>query len=91
MFPAFRAGNILVDLGEIYVIILFIRIFLSWFPYDPSSPINGVRQVIFTITEPVLGPFRRLIPPIGMIDVSVIVALIVVQIVVTEIFARIPI
>jgi YggT family protein len=91
VFPAVRAGNVLVDLGEIYFIILIVRMLLSWFPYDPMSPFNGVRHFIFTITEPVLAPFRRLIPPIGMIDISFIVALIVVQIVITQILSRIPI
>ncbi len=88
---SFRSGNILFDLGEIYVIILFVRAILSWFPYDPSSPLNPVRRVVFTITEPVLAPFRRIIPPIGMIDISFIVAIIVVQLIVQNVLGRIPI
>ena len=90
MFFSFRAGHILYDLGEIYVLILFLRAILSWFPFDPSSPINGVRRVVFAITEPVLAPFRRLIPPIGMIDISFIVAILVVQLVVNNILGRLP-
>jgi YggT family protein len=85
----FGSGHILYTLGEIYVLILFLRAVLSWFPYDPHSPIDPVRRVIFTLTEPVLAPFRRLIPPIGMLDVSFIVALIVVQIIVTSVLGRI--
>ena len=91
MFFTFRSGNILFDLGEIYVLILFARAILSWFPYDPTSPINGVRRVIFTITEPVLAPFRRLIPPIGMIDISFLVAIIVVQLIVSNVLGRLPV
>jgi YggT family protein len=87
----FRSGNPLFDLGEVYVIILFLRAILSWFPYDSRSPLNPVRRVVFAVTEPVLGPFRRIIPPIGMIDISFLVAIIVVQLVVQNILARLPI
>jgi YggT family protein len=53
--------------------------------------LNPVRQVIFTITEPVLAPFRRVIPPVGAFDISFLVAIIVVQLVVNDILGRIPI
>jgi YggT family protein len=88
---SFRRGNLLFDLGELYVIILFLRAILSWFPYSHNSPLNPVRQVIFTITEPVLAPFRRVIPPVGAFDISFLVAIIVVQLVVNDILGRIPI
>ena len=88
MLFSFRSGNLLFDLGEIYVVILFVRAILSWFPYDSNSPLNPVRRVIFTITEPVLAPFRRLIPPIGAFDISFLVAIIVVQLVVQNILGR---
>lgn len=91
MFFNFSGGNPLYVIGEIYVLVLFARAILSWFPYDPSSPINGVRKVIFAITEPVLAPFRRLIPPIGMIDISFLVAIIVVQLIVSDVLGRLPI
>lgn len=91
MLFSFRSGNLLFDLGELYVVILFVRAILSWFPYSPNSPLNPVRQVIFTITEPVLAPFRRVIPPVGAFDISFLVALIVVQLVVNNILGRIPI
>jgi YggT family protein len=87
----FRGGNPLFILGEIYVLILFLRAILSWFPFDPSSPLNPVRRIIFTITEPVLAPFRRLIPPIGMLDISFLVAIIVVQLIVSNVLGRLPI
>ena len=47
MFFSFRSGNPLFDLGEIYVLILFARALLSWFPYNPTSPLNPVRRVVF--------------------------------------------
>ena len=88
---SFRGGNPLVIIGEIYVLILFARAVLSWFPYDPSSPLNPVRRVIFAITEPVLAPFRKFIPPIGMLDISFLVAIIVVQLIVANVLSRIPV
>jgi YggT family protein len=85
------SSNFLVILGELYVLVLFIRAILSWFPYDPQSPLNPIRRVVFTITEPVLAPFRRIIPPIGMIDISFIVAIIAVELFVRVVLARIPV
>ena len=85
------SSNFLVILGELYVVVLFIRAILSWFPYDPQSPLNPIRRVVFTITEPVLAPFRRIIPPIGMIDVSFIVAIIAVELFVRVVLAQIPV
>ena len=85
------SSNFLVIIGELYVVVLFIRAVLSWFPYDPSSPLNPVRKVVFTLTEPVLAPFRRIIPPIGMIDISFLVAIIVVELFVRLVLARIPV
>ena len=85
----FRGGNPLYVLGQIYVLILFARAILSWFPYNPSSPLNGVRRVIFTLTEPVLAPFRRIIPPVGMLDLSFLVAFIVVEAIVQGVLSRI--
>jgi YggT family protein len=87
----FQSGNFLVDLGELYILILLIRAVLSWFPYDPSSPLNGARRVLFTLTEPVLAPARRIIPPVGMVDISFLVVVIVLEILVTQVFARIPV
>ena len=91
MFFNFRSGNPLFDLGEVYVLILFARALLSWFPYSPSSPLNPVRRMVFTVTEPVLAPFRRIVPPVGMIDLSFLVAIIVVQIFVNDVLGRLPI
>lgn len=51
---------------QAYIIILFARIILSWFPIAPNSGMATVYGFLYTITEPVLGPIRRLIPPIGM-------------------------
>jgi YggT family protein len=87
----FHGGNFLYVLGQVYVLILVLRAVLSWFPYRPDSPLNPVRRVIFTLTEPVLAPFRRIIPPVGMIDLSFLVAFIVVELIVTNVLGRLPV
>ena len=51
---------------QAYIIILFARIILSWFPIAPNSGMATVYGFLYSLTEPVLGPIRRLIPPIGM-------------------------
>lgn len=88
---SFRGGNVLYDLGQLYVLVLFARAILSWFPYSHDSPLNPVRRVVFLLTEPVLAPFRRIIPPVGMFDLSFLVAFIVVELIVQNVFARLPI
>lgn len=51
---------------DAYLIIMFARIILSWFPINPGSGMASVYGFLYTITEPVLGPIRRVIPPLGM-------------------------
>ncbi len=61
-----------------YYLLIIIRIFLSWIPSIDwlSQPFAGIRSV----TDPFLNIFRGLIPPIGMLDISPIVAIILLQI-----------
>jgi YggT family protein len=57
---------------EIYSLILLVRVLLSWFPnLDWSNP---VLSSVSSITDPYLGVFRGLIPPIGGLDLSAILA-----------------
>ena len=53
---------------------LIIYILMSWFPNARSSTIG---QFLGKICEPYLEPFRKIIPPLGMIDISPIVAFLV--------------
>jgi len=45
---------------------MFARVILSWFPIAPGTGMASVFSVLYAITEPVLGPIRRVIPPMGM-------------------------
>lgn len=55
--------------------IIFIRAILSWF----SNGTNPLELVMHQLTEPLLRPVRRVIPPIGGLDLSVIVVLLAIQ------------
>ena len=57
-------------LFKILKIILISRIILSWFPNNRFNPIINV---IYTLSDPILDPFRQLIKPINGIDFSPII------------------
>lgn len=65
-------------------ILIFVRCIISWFPVNRD---NFILKFVYNITEPILGPIRRLLDksPIGgyMIDFSPIVAYILLQIIVS--------
>jgi len=61
-------------LFEVYSWLLLIRILLTWFPVDPYNP---VVRFIARVTDPFLRLFRGILPPIGMLDLSPILAFIV--------------
>ena len=74
-------GCLVAQLLQLYTICLFGRIILSWFPLAPGGAMASIFGVLYSITEPVLGPVRRVMPSIGMIDLSPIVVFIVINIV----------
>jgi len=59
---------------SILFFLLIVRIVLSWFGI---SAYNEIVQILFRITDPILGPFRRLPLTVGAIDFSPILAFIV--------------
>lgn len=61
-----------------YYLLLIIRIFLTWLPNIDwqQQPFYGLRS----ITDPFLNIFRNVIPPIGMLDVSPILAIILLMV-----------
>jgi YggT family protein len=68
--------NLLVQVINIYYYALIIYILMSWFPNARGSKIG---QFFARICEPYLEPFRKIIPPLGMIDISPIVAIFVLR------------
>jgi YggT family protein len=84
--------HLIAVLIEIYVVLLIVRAVLSWFPATPGSAFARVVRVLDLITEPVLRPVRRVLPPIragGMgIDLSVLVVVLVAQLIVVPLLTR---
>ena len=72
--------DLLCSLISVYYIVLLARVFLSWFPLQPGTALASIASIIYQLTEPVMGPVRRLIPTVGMIDISPIVVFIGLQI-----------
>ena len=68
-------GYVLYGLLSFYSLLIFMRIVFSWVMVSYS---NRVMRFLVNATEPMLGPLRRLVPPVGTFDISPIVAFIIV-------------
>lgn len=65
-------------LGTFFYIAIFARVILSWFPTQRTHPLV---QLVYLVTEPLLAPIRRFVPSFGTLDLSPMIALIIVLIV----------
>jgi len=70
--------NFLRTLCEVLTLAIFLRAILSWF--SPGTT-NILTNILYQVTEPILAPLRRIIPRIGMLDFSPMVAIIILQLV----------
>ena len=66
----------------VYIILIFIRVLLSWIPRMPYNPaLRAVVDFVHQVTDPYLNLFRRILPPLGgrgmALDLSPILAIIV--------------
>jgi YggT family protein len=69
--------QVLAQTLSIYLLVLLVRVLLSWFPnLDWSNPLLAG---VSAITDPYLNAFRGLIPPIGGIDLSALLAFLALQ------------
>jgi YggT family protein len=78
---SFKRGDAVSGLGfilygaiSIYMLLIFIRIVFSW---GMLTYRNRVMRFLIDVTEPLLGPLRRIIPPLGMMDISPIFAFLI--------------
>lgn len=58
---------------DIFIVALFVQAILSWINPDPYNPVNSL---LHSLTFPILRPIKKFVPPIGGLDLSVLVALI---------------
>lgn len=71
---------IILALGNTYTFVIFIYVLLSWFPVGNGGVLQTVYEALGKVCDPYLNLFRRFIPPIGgAIDISPIVAFLVLQ------------
>ena len=77
--------DIICSLLNIYVLAIFARVIFSWVRVTPGTPVASAYSVVFNLTEPVLGPLRRAIPPMRMgvaaIDLSPLIVIVGVQLI----------
>lgn len=66
--------EILIILCQVFAIIIFVRAVLSWFTTSHNSQ---VVLLLDRITEPILAPLRRIIPRLGMVDITPMIAIII--------------
>ncbi len=76
-------GYLLYGFIGIYTLLILCRIILSWV----TSYSNRLLRALSRLTDPVLDPFRRLIPPLGMFDISPIIVLFALHFLQIAIFA----
>lgn len=69
----------------IFIVLLVVRMVLTWFPLDPDGMMATIAGFLFVITDPILAPIRRVLPPVRIgsaaLDLSPLVVLIGVQII----------
>ena len=70
---------------NLYVVLIIARVIFSWVRVTPGTPVASIYSVIYSLTEPVLGPLRRAIPPmrlgVAAIDLSPLIIIIGVRLV----------
>ena len=57
----------------VFIVLLFARAVLSWFPVEPGSFLAQLNGVLILLTDWAVRPLRGVIPPVGMLDISFLV------------------
>lgn len=76
-------------LFNIYEVLIVVWCLMSWIPMSPSGLLADIRGAIGTLVEPYLGLFRRIIPPLGGIDFSPVVAILALSVIERLVFSLI--
>ena len=63
---------------RIYMLVIFVRAMFSWLP--PRHRQNELYAFVFAITEPVIRPVRKILPPMGGMDFSPLAVLVLLQV-----------
>ena len=68
-------ASLLLSILNLLTILLVVRALMSWF--DPGFQ-SAIGRFIFSITEPIVAPVRQVIPPTGMLDLSIMVTMLLI-------------
>ncbi|HSF17093.1 MAG TPA: YggT family protein [Vicinamibacteria bacterium] len=71
-------GNVLGQLIDLYTVVVFVAVIISWLQLPPYNPIVRYTRML---TEPLLAPIRRILPPVAGLDFSPLILLILLRIV----------
>ncbi|MBV8085167.1 MAG: YggT family protein [Chloroflexi bacterium] len=71
-------ANFVQILVQVLVIAIFLRAIISWFRLAPDNPIQ---VILVQVTEPILSPLRKVVPSLGMFDITPWIAMILLQVV----------
>ncbi len=64
-------GQIIYFICWLLTLVIFLRAIVSWFPMNTRS---SLIPLLYRITEPLLAPLRRIVPRVGMVDITPLVA-----------------
>ena len=75
-------SGLLIEFVSVLTFVMWVailgRVIMSWVSVDRSSPFYPVVAIIYEITEPILGPIRSVLPNFGTLDLSPMVALLLI-------------
>ena len=72
------AARLLIAAVDLYTIVLIVRIVFSWLP--PHTRANQFYVFVYAITDPVMRPVRRVIPPVSGFDLSPILLFLILRV-----------
>ena len=71
--------TLILGLLQLYSFVIIARAVASFFPINPSSQFAPVVNVLYRLTEPVFAPVRRVLPPMGGLDLAPLVVVLVIN------------
>jgi YggT family protein len=57
----------------VFIVLLIVRAVLSWFPLEQGGFLAQVNRLVIDVTDWAVAPLRRIIPPVGVLDISFLV------------------
>ncbi len=73
--------------ASVFDILILVRVLLSWIPVGNNPTIRSIAGLIYSATEPILAPIRRILPTMGGLDLSPIVAIVLLRLI-SSMFSR---